>query len=183
MSKIFFTSDLHFGHKNIIKFDNRPFFDVNDMNKELIKRWNNKVTKDDVVYVCGDFIWKRSIATDIIKELKGQIVLVKGNHDINTHTYKKYLADIVNYDEIRVDTEDGKTVDCILSHYYIPFYNKHRYGAVLLYGHSHNTEECFQEKQIIADLKFLGYKQEVYNVGCMHHNYEPKTLDELRKGE
>ena len=61
MSKIFFTSDLHFGHKNIIKFDNRPFFDVSDMNKELIKRWNNKVTKDDVVYVCGDFIWKRRL--------------------------------------------------------------------------------------------------------------------------
>lgn len=56
MSKVFFTSDLHFGHENVIKFDNRPFRSVEEMDAELISRWNNKVKKGDLVYVLGDLI-------------------------------------------------------------------------------------------------------------------------------
>ena len=56
--KTFFTSDLHFGHENVIKFDERPFNSVEEMDEELIKRWNNKVGKGDIVYVLGDLIWK-----------------------------------------------------------------------------------------------------------------------------
>ena len=54
--KIFFTSDLHFGHENVLKMDNRPFKTVDEMDAELIKRWNKKVNKGDIVYVLGDFI-------------------------------------------------------------------------------------------------------------------------------
>lgn len=49
--KIFFTSDLHFGHENVLRFDNRPFETVEEMDDELIKRWNDKVGKGDLVYV------------------------------------------------------------------------------------------------------------------------------------
>ena len=66
--KTFFTSDLHFGHERVIKFDNRPFKSVEEMNEELIKRWNNKVDRGDLVYVLGDMIWKAASndATKII---------------------------------------------------------------------------------------------------------------------
>ena len=51
MGKVFFTGDLHFGHENVIAFDNRPFSTVDEMDEELIKRWNAKVGKGDLVYV------------------------------------------------------------------------------------------------------------------------------------
>ena len=60
MGKVFFTSDLHFGHANVITFDKRPFTTVEEMDAELIKRWNNKVGTGDLVYVLGDMIWKSS---------------------------------------------------------------------------------------------------------------------------
>ena len=58
MGKILFTGDLHFGHENVLAFDNRPFATVDEMDAELIRRWNNKVGKGDWVYVLGDLIWK-----------------------------------------------------------------------------------------------------------------------------
>ena len=54
MSRKFYISDLHFGHKNILGFDNRPFVDIEQMNNELIRRWNSVVSDGDVVYVLGD---------------------------------------------------------------------------------------------------------------------------------
>ena len=129
--KIFFTSDLHFGHENVLRFDNRPFETVEEMDDELIKRWNDKVAKGDLVYVLGDLIWKTATneAVQIIKRLNGQIVLIKGNHDRFLHNAaaKKALAGIKDYDDISVTLDDGTVRRCILSHYFIPFYNGHRY--------------------------------------------------------
>ena len=96
MSKIFFTGDLHFGHENVIAFDNRPFESVEEMDAELIRRWNDKVGKDDFTYVLGDMIWKtrNDNAPSIIKSLNGQIILIKGNHDrfLNNAKAKAALA-------------------------------------------------------------------------------------------
>ena len=52
---LFFTSDTHFWHSNIIKYCNRPFMDIEEMNEEIIKRWNDKIEKDDLVFHLGDF--------------------------------------------------------------------------------------------------------------------------------
>ena len=78
MAKVFFTADTHFGHENVIRFDNRPFNSVEDMDREMIKRWNNKVDKGDIVYVLGDMIWKSMTndAEHLIKSLNGQIILI-----------------------------------------------------------------------------------------------------------
>ena len=181
--KIFFTSDLHFGHENVIRFDNRPFNTVEEMDEEMIKRWNAKVGKGDIVYVLGDFIWKAATneAVNIIRRLNGQIILIKGNHDRFLHNAaaKKALAGIKDYDDICVTLEDGTTRRCILSHYFIPFYNGHRYQAIHLHGHSHFTEESAEEVRITTELNEKGYDLKIYNVGCMYWNYAPVTLDEI----
>lgn len=87
MSKIFFTSDLHFGHENVLRFDSRPFATVEEMDSELIRRWNAKVGRGDLVYVLGDMIWKsrNDDAPALIRSLNGQIILIKGNHDRFLH--------------------------------------------------------------------------------------------------
>lgn len=187
--KIFFTSDLHFGHENVLKFDNRPFQTVEEMDEELIRRWNNKVGKGDLVYVLGDMIWKTETneAAALIKKLNGQIILIKGNHDRFLHnaTAKNALAGVKDYDDICVALEDGTTRRCILSHYFIPLYNGHRHNAIHLHGHSHNTDEHFIELEIAKAIRDSGLNVEIYNVGCMFWNYEPVTLDEIlsRKSE
>lgn len=181
--KIFFTSDLHFGHENVIRFDNRPFNTVEEMDEEMIKRWNAKVGKGDIVYVLGDFIWRAATneSVSIIRRLNGQIILIKGNHDRFLHNAaaKKALAGIKDYDDICVTLEDGTTRRCILSHYFIPFYNGHRYQAIHLHGHSHFTEESVEEVRITTELNEKGYDLKIYNVGCMYWNYTPVTLDEI----
>lgn len=104
MSKIYFTADCHFNHANIIIYAKRPFLRVNDlipnteiwvsdkrkmercneMNEELIRRWNSKVKKEDLVYHVGDFCFKGDKAfREFEKKLNGKIVHILGNHDYN----------------------------------------------------------------------------------------------------
>ena len=55
--EVYLTSDLHFGHKNIIKYENRNYNTVEEMDEDFIKKWNNKVNNNDLVYILGDFSW------------------------------------------------------------------------------------------------------------------------------
>lgn len=188
MGRIFFTSDLHFGHENVIRFDNRPFASVEEMDEELIKRWNAKVGKGDLVYVLGDMIWKtrNDDAPTLTNRLNGQKYLIKGNHDRFLHNAKavQALAAVKDYADICVPLEDGTQRRCILSHYFIPMYVGSRYGAIHLHGHSHNTKEAAIELQIAKMLTDEEIPNRIYNVGCMYWNYAPVTLDEiLAKGE
>ncbi len=91
---IFFTSDLHLGHKNIIEYCGRPHKSLEHMNKELIRRWNERVKEEDMIFVLGDFCFRNSPggkdgegatvkAIDYIWQLKGQKIFLKGNHDKN----------------------------------------------------------------------------------------------------
>ncbi len=82
---IFVTSDTHFNHANIIKYCNRPFSSTKEMNEELIRRWNAKVSKNDIVIHLGDFAFGRNWESikDIRNKLNGIIILVVGNHDYN----------------------------------------------------------------------------------------------------
>ena len=183
LQKVFFTSDLHFGHENVLRFDNRPFASVEEMDAELVRRWNEKVGKGDLVYVLGDLIWKsrNGDAHNLIRSLNGQIILIKGNHDRFLHNAqaKAALAGIKDYDDICVTLEDGSVRRCILSHYFIPFYNGHRHQAIHLHGHSHFTDEADLELKMATELNESGFKNEIYNVGCMYWDYAPVTLDEI----
>ena len=183
MQKRFFTADLHFGHENVLRFDDRKFNDVDEMDAELIRRWNAKVGKGDIVYVLGDMIWKtrNGVAEDLIKSLNGQVILIKGNHDRFLHNAaaKNALAGVKDYEDISVTLEDSTVRRCILSHYFVPFYIGHRHNAIHLHGHSHNTVEHYHELEIAETLRQKGYTPRIVNVGCMHWNYEPVTLDEI----
>lgn len=81
--KTWVIADPHFGHKNILVYENRPFVDLEDMAKELIKNWNSCVGKNDTVYVLGDFTLTRrkDYIKSILDQLNGKKVLVMGNHD------------------------------------------------------------------------------------------------------
>ncbi len=183
MNKIFFTSDLHFGHENVLRFDNRPFASVEEMDAELIRRWNAKVGKGDLVYVLGDMIWKtrNDDAANLIKCLNGQIILIKGNHDRFLHNAKAKaaLAGVKDYDDICVTLANGEQRRCILMHYFIPMYIGHRHKAIHLHGHSHTTSEAKMEVALQNFLNQAGFENEIYNVGCMYWDYEPVTLDEI----
>lgn len=79
--KYFVTSDLHLGHANIIKYCERPFKDIKEMNCTLIKNWNKTVKNSDMVFHIGDFAWKNTDIDFFEEKLNGQIIFIKGNHD------------------------------------------------------------------------------------------------------
>ena len=90
--KVWFTADCHFDHTNIIKYTDRPFKDISEMNDEIIKRWNYVVSKDDLVYHVGDFAFKGSQnAQSFENRLNGSIVHIQGNHDLN-NSVKTYIT-------------------------------------------------------------------------------------------
>lgn len=88
--KVFLIGDCHYGHRNIIKYCNRPFKDVEDMNEQLIKNWNSVVGKNDIVYVVGDFaLCGKQKIIEIGQRLNGRKRLVLGNHDqASIETYR-----------------------------------------------------------------------------------------------
>ena len=175
---IYFTSDLHFGHKNILRFDNRPFTTIEEMDAELIKRWNNKVKSNDTVYILGDISWHKDDKTvEIVKQLNGHKRLIKGNHDMTHGKVKNCFESIKDYDEIKVDEKD-----VILCHYPIHMYNKQFRGAIMLYGHVHTTKSYDKTVEVMNELNNCDIKCSMFNVGCMLWNYEPVSLDEIIGG-
>ncbi len=183
----YYISDTHFGHNNVIRFDNRPFHNVEEMEYELIKRWNSVVRNDDTVYIVGDFIWTKddNYWIDICDELNGKKVLILGNHD--KKEYSKVLrAKFENIANLLEITDGGKHV--IMCHYPIPFYRSdYNPDIYMLYGHVHNTREAKYIKEIVATIKerYTGEKGEplgkCYHVGCMepYMDYTPRTLKEI----
>ena len=89
--KIFLIGDTHFFHRNIIRYCNRPFKDVEDMNEKLIKLWNNVVGNNDIVYVVGDFaLCGKNKIIEIGQRLNGRKRLIMGNHDqASIETYRQ----------------------------------------------------------------------------------------------
>lgn len=88
--KYFVISDTHFNHKNIIGYCNRPFKDVDDMNKTMIKLWNETVSNNDVVLHLGDVAFgNKEEAKKILQQLNGRKVLIRGNHDCWSDSFYK----------------------------------------------------------------------------------------------
>ena len=85
----FWTSDLHFGHANIIGYSGRPYQDVEEMNDDLVSRWNDVVGASDEVMVLGDFTFERHNLYGRVHSLAGEKILVRGNHD--RHSTAHYI--------------------------------------------------------------------------------------------
>ena len=184
-NKTYFISDLHIGHERIIEFDNRPFKDLEEMHEALITNWNNVISNGDTVYVLGDVIFY-SKYNDIVKQLNGHKILIRGNHDRETNSKYMHIgfSDIKEYNKIKVKLENGKEVKVILSHYMIPNYDGNSTGAYMLHGHSHNTHERERELDMIEYLNNkYNINLKIFNVGCMlpYMDYTPRTLDEIIK--
>lgn len=174
----YYIADCHFGHRNVINFDHRPYSTIEEMDDDMIKKWNSKVGPNDTVYVLGDFVWvtNENYLKNTVKKLKGKKILIKGNHDrIHSKNVASLFSEIVPYKEI---SDEG--FNLYLSHYFIPLYNKHYYdNNILLYGHSHNTKEADLEEEMKKFILSKGIPHESYNVGACWLNYEPCTLKEI----
>lgn len=166
---IFFTSDLHLGHENIIRFCGRPFRDMKHMNERLIANWNERVRYRDTVYHVGDFAFKTGLQGGRLDpfeyedKLNGTIVHILGNHDRNNH-----LRNSITKAHMRF----GKS-DWILQHR--PPLEEQLLADSEHYGHVNYIVGHVHEKW-----KFRLYNDiVVVNVGVDVNNYYPIKLQEL----
>lgn len=166
VSGVFFTSDTHFFHKNIIKYCNRPFSSVEEMNEGLIENWNNTVSDTDIVYCLGDVVLGRPSHWEaIIPRLNGRIRLILGNHDLQYNYHKKIFeqqfesVSLMEY--IIIDKQP-----IYLCHFPLVDVPK---NALCLCGHVHSS----------SDHKFdLG--DNVYDVGVDNNNYTPISFEQIK---
>lgn len=185
----YYISDLHLGHANVIRLDKRPFQTLESMEKEIIRRWNERVTPQDTVYIIGDFCWLSSNGwIPYLKQLNGRKVLIRGNHDLKHIDGKlaKMFDDVKDYKEVN---DNGRRV--CMSHFPNMFYNKsYHENTYMLCGHVHTTKENEWLEKWRAELRRqriidgVGSYGNVINVGCMmpYMDYTPRTLDELIEG-
>ena len=163
MKNIFFTSDHHFGHKNIIKFSNRPFESVEEMDETMIERWNEKVGPNDDVYHLGDVaLCSPNKLQKILDRLNGNIHLIKGNHEKSAKQCQDQFVWVKDYHELKVqddEFEKGSQL-IVLLHYGMRVWNKAHWGSYHLYGHSHG---------MLAD----DPKMHSFDVGVDCHDFYP----------
>ena len=169
---IFYTCDLHFGHKNIIKYDNRPFKDVDEMDHVMIELYNARVQNDDIVYIIGDLCYRSGHSADwYLRQLKGHKYLIIGNHDDPVLKNPKAM-ELLEGIEKMMEIHDGDKHIC-LCHYPMTEWNSYYYGSWHVYGHIHNCRDETNE--------IMRKKNHALNAGCMINNYMPVTFDELVK--
>jgi calcineurin-like phosphoesterase family protein len=128
MSRVYFIADTHFHHKNILKFegDKRPFKDLEEHDEEIVKRWNQKITNRDKVFVLGDFSFG---SVEIAGRLNGAKVLVMGNHDYKgADEYLKYFTKVYGATTYR---------GYLLTHIPVHESQKRRYKGNI-HGHLHS---------------------------------------------
>ena len=166
----FYTADLHFGHKNIIGFDSRPFDSVEQMDRLLIEWWNQKVTDADTVYIIGDLCY-RSVHDPswYLTRLRGKKYLIIGNHDGPLLEDEKALSLLSGLDKMMTVTDGGREI--CLCHFPLAEWDGFFGGAWHVYGHIHNKkEETYQ---------IMKTRDRALNAGCMLNGFVPVTFDEL----
>lgn len=165
---IYFTSDLHLQHQNIISYCQRPFANIAEMDATLIANWNNRVQDSDLVYVIGDLVMgvKDNIPA-LIQQLRGQIILIAGNHD---------------YDRRGQILKQYKQTKIWNSPVYSELYTEVD-GIKLYLRHIPDTNFIPNER---AQYHFTGHVHNAWvrqgsieNVGVDVCDYKPMTLSEL----
>lgn len=178
---LFFTSDTHFNHTNILRFCNRPWGSIEEHDQALIENWNSVIGPDDTVFHLGDFVfggfpkWK-----EIVEQLNGHIYLIRGNHDDKQMTsgIQNLFEDCLYQARILVD---GRTV--YLNHF--PFLcfghgDPKTYGnnySIQLFGHIHSGPKSTSED--VSRSSILYPTQ--YDVGVDNNNYRPISWKEVNE--
>lgn len=162
---IFLTSDPHFGHDNIIRYVDRPFKSVEEMDEILIKNFNRVVGPDDELYILGDFAMHEDY-----KKLRSyrdrlncnNIHLIFGNHD------RRFVSWMFKSTQDYLELEFNHTRFC-LSHY--PFLSWHgrEQGAIMCHGHIHAKKRTNEINQ--------WQKLRRFDVGVDANDYTPVSLD------
>ena len=165
----FFTSDLHLGHRNIIRLCGRPFASLEEMDETLVSRWNRKVGQDDNVFVVGDLFFRAEDPEGLLKRLNGRKTLILGNHD-RSWTDMVDLSCYFKGVHTMLETSDGAH-SLTLCHYPMMTYN-HCMRGYMVHGHIHgNTDADY--------FPYLATHERILNASVEVNNYEPVTFDEL----
>ena len=179
-SGIFFTSDTHFGHSKIIDYCKRPFSSIEEHDKALIQNWNNTVGQDDTVFHLGDFAYGNSqFIANIIKQLNGNIILIKGNHDLRNMNPTLYniFSDVVYQARILIDKQTvylNHFPFLCFDHGDINLY-KDNY-SIQLFGHVHSGP--LTSSKDVSRLNILFPTQ--YDVGVDNNNYTPISWADVK---
>lgn len=165
---IWFTSDLHLGHGNILRHQpNRPWDDVESMNEALIGNINELVSEQDVLYILGDFSFKvkQAQAMELREGIRCRNVhLVRGNHDCGWNGTSAFKT-VTDYVELKTDSRK-----IVMSHYPFLEWNGSRRGwSVMLHGHQHN-DAGYNEANIEAGILR-------FDVGVDANDFKPVSLD------
>lgn len=161
-----FTSDTHFGHKGIIRLSNRPFADVDDMNKSLIDNLNKKVMPSDTLYHLGDFSWDDEQGMrDYRNKIRcNNIIFIYGNHDKVLEANRKLTLEL--FSEAHVSLERSIHGQYIhMFHFPILEWDQYWRGSWHLFGHVHGSKQHPESKAI--------------DVGVDNLNYNPISFEEL----
>lgn len=176
---IFFTSDTHFNHGNIIKYAMRPYENVDEMNEALIKNWNSVVKDNDIVFHLGDFMFGNiNRFWEFRGRLNGKIYLIHGNHDYKLMcegNIEQGFEDIASQMNIVVD---GQKI--YLNHF--PFLT---FDGIFkekpswqLFGHVHSNQNHPYTSPDMSRLDYLLPTQ--YDVGIDNNNYTPVSFSQVK---
>jgi calcineurin-like phosphoesterase family protein len=179
MDGVWLSSDTHWSHGNILKYCNRPFETVEEMNQALIDNWNSVVGKDDHVYHLGDFCfgnvekWNSILKPGV---LNGNIHLILGNHDIprifKENIHRERFCEIAYQKMLLVD---GWTI--FLNHFpFLDFSNSIDYKIIALCGHVHYNGTT---TGTLTDEKLKLFQWNQYDVGVDNNNYTPISLEKV----
>ena len=172
---VFFTSDTHFYHTNIIEFCKRPFMDIEDMNETLIANWNKAVGTDDIVFHLGDFClgvsgkWNR-----LLDKLNGKIYLILGNHDLRN--FRKSYAGRFESVAMQMNIEVGNQKIC-LNHYPFLCYEVSYDYTWQLFGHVHTSK--YNTGKDAPRLRMLFPTQ--YDVGVDNNDFTSVSFAQVKE--
>ena len=170
----YFTSDLHFGHSNIIKLCNRPFDSVEAMDEALIENWNRKVKRNDTVYVIGDIVWDKKRLAYYMDRLSGKKILIAGNHDSawsRREESKVYFDEVLPYLEVHLNGHPITMCHYPMLEWMSSREESRRKIGYLIHGHIHN--------RISDEYRQLYLSFNALNAGADVNNFEPVTFEEL----
>lgn len=181
---VWFTSDTHFYHENILRFCSRPFRDITEMNGTLVKNWNATVPPDGVVFHLGDFAFGGSQEwNDILSRLNGEIYLILGNHDMKQvkQGFMKRFEHVTQQMTIRVG---GQSI--ILNHNPFLAYGGAYRDVWQLFGHVHSGPLSGKgmdgEQNRGKDLPRLGMLfPNQYDVGVDNNDFRPVSFEEVKR--